>query len=292
MNRRFFLALTALMLAAAPGVWAQANPAAMWDSVGRLLQAPGTETGGYHRYNLPRRDITLRVGDVTVATALGLGAWAGFSGEPGDATMMGDLVLTSAELGPVLAEFARQRIDVTAVHNHLVGEEPQITYTHYHAQGGALDLSARLDRVLALTATPRPVAPASVQPLTIDTALVFRTLGISGRGQGNVAQVSTVLVPGAVIMDGRTVWPALGYGTPINIQMVGLTRAVATGDFTVPATKVDPVIDALGANRITVTAVHSHLIGEWPTISYIHFWADGTLADVTRGLRAVLDAAR
>ncbi len=43
------------------------SPQTPWDSVATILQAAGTATGGYHRYNLPRRDITLRIGDVTVA---------------------------------------------------------------------------------------------------------------------------------------------------------------------------------------------------------------------------------
>ncbi len=270
----------------------QAPLGAPWDSVGRILRTSGTASGGYYRYGWPRRDLTVRIGDVTVSPALALGAWAGFAGDPADATMMGDLVLTSDELKPVLAELGRQRIAVTAVHNHLVGETPQITYVHFHADGDALDLAARLDRVLARTATPRPVATAPPQPLTIDTALVFNRLGLSGRALGVVAQVSTVLVPGPVTLHGRPVTPALGYATPINIQVVGAGRAVATGDFAVLGPKVTPVLDALTANGITATAVHSHLVGEQPTIYYMHFWADGPLADVLRGLRAGLDAAR
>lgn len=77
--------------------------AAAWDSVGRIPRAPGTLTSGYRRYNLPRRDLTVHVDDVTVAPALALGAWAGFGGAPANAMMMGDLVLTDAELKPVLA---------------------------------------------------------------------------------------------------------------------------------------------------------------------------------------------
>ena len=293
MNLQLLGPLSLVLLGSIPvNAQAQASPAAAWDSVARILKAPGVETGGYHRYNFPRRDITLKVGDVTVAPALALGAWAGFSGEPADATMMGDLVLTAAELRPVLAELANQRIDVTAIHNHLAGEEPQITYVHFHAQGGAIDLGTRLDHVLVHTATPRPVAAGSPQPVAIDTAAVFGTLGLSGRAQGNVAQVSTVLVPGTVTMHGRALVPALAYGSPINIQMVGPGRAVATGDLAVLGPRVDPVLDAFAAHRITATAVHSHLIAESPAIYYIHFWADGTLAEVTRGLRAGLDAGR
>jgi hypothetical protein len=86
--------------------------------------------------------------------------------------------------------------------------------------------------------------------------------------------------------------PALGYGTPINIQAVSATRAVATGDFSVVGSKVAPVFTALTTHGITTTAVHSHLVGEEPRIYYMHFWADGPLTDVLQGLRAALDAAR
>src|SRR6266545_3450296 len=292
MNARTLLA-TVLVLGGLPvGAACQTPLGAPWDSVGRILRTSGAATGGYYRYGWPRRDLTLRIGDVTVSPALALGAWAGFAGDPADATMMGDLVLTSGELKPVLAELSRQRIEVTAIHNHLVGEQPQITYVHFHGQGDALELAARLDRVLALTGALRPVAAAPAQPVTIDTALVFGTLGLAGRAQGAVAQVSTVLVPGPVTMHGRPVTPALGYGSPVNIQVVGPARAVATGDFAVLGSKVAPVLEALTGHGITATAVHSHLVGEQPTIYYMHFWADGPLPDVLRGLRAALDAAR
>ena len=142
--------LTILLLIAQPSASRAAGPAAgaAWESVAAVLQTKDVFAGGYHRFNLPRRDLTLRVGDVTVATELALGAWAGFSDNPDDAMLMGDLVLTSTELGPVLAELARQGLDVTAIHNHLVGEQPQLTYVHFHGHGKALDLARHLDRAL------------------------------------------------------------------------------------------------------------------------------------------------
>ena len=153
----------ALLLAIRPAaIRAQAALPAPWDSVGKILKTSGTLTAGYYRYGWPRRDITLRVGDVTVAPALALGAWAGFAGEPTAATVMGDLVVMGDELKAVLAELANQRIGVSAIHNHIVGD-PQITYVHFHADGEALDLATRLDRVLARTRTPRP--PAAPPPV-------------------------------------------------------------------------------------------------------------------------------
>lgn len=270
---------------------AQASAPA-WDSVAGILQTATTNTGGYHRYNLPRRDLTLQIGDVTVSPALALGAWAGFSGEPGDATVMGDLITTADELPHVLAQLSQEHIDVTAIHNHLVGESPRLTYVHFHAQGRATELAARLNRVIALTGTPRPVPPAGTVALAIDTTAVFGALGQSGHGQGNVAQVGLMLVSGAVTMDGRTVTPALGYGSPVNIQMVSPQRAVATGDFAVTGPHVQRLLTALATSGITATAVHMHMIDESPKIYFIHFWADGPLPRVLAGLRAAVDAAR
>src|SRR5207249_966821 len=158
----------------------------------------------YHRFNLPRRDITLHLKDVSVAPELALGAWAGFSDDPEHAMLMGDLVLTSAELSPVLSELTRRSIAVTAIHNHLVGEDPKLVY----------------------------------------------------------------------------------------VQMVATDRAVATGDFAITGAKIAPLLQALAGHGITATALHTHMIGESPTIYFIHFWADGTLSDVVRGLKAAVDATK
>jgi uncharacterized protein DUF1259 len=267
-------------------------PGAAWDSVAAILQTKDVFAGGYHRFNLPRRDITLRIGGVTLAPELAQGAWAGFSDDPATAMVMGDLVLATTELGPVLAELAAQKLEVTAIHNHLVGEEPQLVYVHFGGHGNAVELARRLDRVVARTSTPRPVAPATAVPLAIDTSLVFGGLGRSGRAHGSVAQVSFLLVSGTVSMDGMTVTPALGYASPVNIQAVDSTRAVATGDFAVTGRQVQPMLRAFAAHGITVTALHTHMIGESPTVYFIHFWADAPLARVVAGLRAVVDAAR
>jgi len=58
----------------------------------------------------------------------------------------------------------------------------------------------------------------------------------------------------------------------------------------VTADRLDALLSALAAHGIAATAVHSHLIGESPRLSYVHFWPDGPRRDVLRGLRAALDA--
>ena len=91
---------------------------------------------------------------------------------------------------------------------------------------------------------------------------------------------------------GNRSFPALAYGTPVTIQQVSTTRAVATGDFSVLAAQVQPIVRALAANGIMATAVHSHLVGATPNVYYIHFWGDAALPTLLRGIRAALDAAK
>ncbi|MFN8581173.1 MAG: DUF1259 domain-containing protein [Gemmatimonadaceae bacterium] len=269
----------------------QAGAGQAWDSVGKVLQTPAVPSAGYVRYNFPRRDIGLTMSGVAVAPAMALGAWAGFAGTPQHAMVMGDLVLVAAEVRPVLAELAARDISVTAVHNHLVGESPTITYVHFHAEGAALTLARGLDAVLSKTGAPRPVT-ASTAPVTADTARVFAAMGQSGRASGNVVQLSYMLVPTAVTLNGAPLVPALAYGSPVNIQFVSENRVFATGDLAVPDEKVDPVTRAMARGGITATAVHSHLVGERPHVNYIHFWADGAVDTVLAALRSAVEAGR
>ncbi len=287
--QRFLALWIAASLAAGA---ARAQQATVWDSVGRILQASPATASGYVRFNFPRRDLTLRVGDVAVSPRLALGAWVGFSGTSPHAVFMGDLVVTEAELLPVEVAMDSQHLAVTGIHDHLVGEAPRMTYIHFHGEGPAVELARRLDRVLTRTATPRGVAAPASAPVTIDTATVFETLGTRGTASGSVAQVVVILVPTPVRLHGETVVPALAAGTPINIQAVTADRFVATGDFAVTADRVSALVGALVNHGITVTAVHNHLLGESPPLYFIHFWADGPPADVLGGLRAALDAVR
>jgi hypothetical protein len=285
------LALALVAGGAAPAA-AQSPAPPPWDSVAAILQSPAVPSVGYVRYNFPRRDFTVRLGDLTLAVPLAAGAWAGFAGTAGEAMVMGDLVVTPAELGPVETALLRQRLDVTGIHNHLVGEQPRLMYVHFHGEGGALDLARRLDSVLAHTATPRPVTPSVAAPVTIDTAAIFRALGTGGRAQGSVAQLGFLLVSRTVRWHGRALPPALALATPLNIQAVAPGRAVATGDFAVLESQVAPVLRALAASGIVVEALHSHMVGETPSVYFLHFWADGSLAAVVGGLKAAIDAAK
>ncbi len=262
-----------------------------WSQVAATLKSGGAFVNGHHRYAFPRRDLQVKVGDVPIEPELALTSWVGFAGDPGNAVMMGDLVLLDRELGPVLAALAPQQIDVNAIHDHLSGEEPRLIYVHVHGHGDALTLAKGLDQALALTGTPRPVVDPPPQPVTIDTAKVFGTLGGKGFARGNVAGITFLFIPGQVTMDGVPVPPALGYASPVTVEQIAPNRMVATGDIATTADKVPDLVRAMSTHGIVATALHTHMVGETPTVYFTHFWGDGAPDSVLPGLKAVLDAA-
>jgi hypothetical protein len=82
---------------------------------------------------------------------------------------------------------------------------------------------------------------------------------------------------------------AMGSGEAINFQPTGNGRAAITGDFVLTAAEVNPVLRALGANGIEVTALHNHMLDDQPRLFFMHFWANDDTQRLAKGLRAALD---
>jgi hypothetical protein len=113
---------------------------------------------------------------------------------------------------------------------------------------------------------------------------------VKGQANGGVYQFG---VPrrDPVTESGTQLMPAgpLGVATAIGFQPTGGGKAAITGDFVVTGNEVNPVIQALRANGIEVTAVHSHMLDEQPRLFFMHFWANDDAVKLAKGLRAALD---
>lgn len=286
MIARTFCALT-IGLAAASGLPAQGPD---WKAVDAAMgRLSVTQPRDVHRFNFPRSDLQVTVGSVKVKPALALGGWVAFLPHGTAAVAMGDLVLTSDELAPVLRRLQQGGIEQTAIHHHLVGELPRVLYVHIHGHGDPVQLATTIRAAVALTNAPLPApAPPGTEPFALDTADIARTIGISGRVNGGVYQIS---IPRAEpIREGELEIPAsMGLGTAINFQPTDSGRAAITGDFVLIGSEVNPVIRALTENGIEPTSLHNHLLEEQPRLFFLHFWAHADAAKLARGLRAALD---
>lgn len=263
-----------------------------WKAVDRAMGRTGAmQPGGVYRYGMPRSDLEVTVQGVRIRPALALGSWIAFRATTGGTVAMGDLVLTEAEVAPVMSRLQESGIEQTAVHHHVLHETPRVVYMHVHGHGDPLRIAEGVRAALALTGTPAetPGPPAAAGELGIDTAQVAAVLGHGGRVTGGVYQVS---VPRAeTIRDrGTEIPPSMGLGTAINFQPTGGGRAAITGDFVMIASEVNPVIRALRRHGITVTSLHNHLLAEEPRLFFMHFWANDDAVMLARGLRSALDA--
>jgi hypothetical protein len=190
-----------------------------------------------------------------------------------------------------MAALAEGGIAVTAVHHHLLHESPRIYYMHIHGSGDAVKLAQAIHTAIALTQTPPPPANATVpttSPPSLDTARIMQMLGVAGKLNGTVYQVS-VPRPDTIREDEVVIPPAMGTATALNFQPTGGRNAATTGDFVLRAAEVNPVLRALRQHGIEVTAVHNHMLDEEPRLFFMHFWAVGDAAQLATGLRAALD---
>lgn len=289
----------ALAVTLAGALPASAQPAdSPWAKVDAVFGAPGKDLpGGVHRFGWPRRDLHVKIGDVPVQAALGLGSWGAFvktgqvggGGDQAMAMAMGDLVLLEAELTPVVSALQAGGIDVTAIHNHLIGETPHVVYLHFSGHGEATALAATLKQALGKTATPLAAAGPPAKPLPADEQAfhaIQEVLGRQGSLAGTVLQVG---VPRAETIEehGMEIPPSMGMANALNFQRVG-SQVATTGDFVLIAAEVNPVIHELRAQGLEVTALHSHMLAETPRLFFMHFWGVGSPEKIAGALKAAL----
>lgn len=292
MRRLVSMVIGATLLCTTEVSPAQAQASSDWSAADRVLGRPGADQpGAVHKYSFPRGDLDVTIGGTRLRPALALGTWLAFKRtSDGKAMVMGDLVLTEDEVAPVMTALQHGGVEQTALHNHLIGETPRVVYMHVMAKGDEAKIAAALHDALALTHTPlAPPPPITPLRLALDTVAVAAALGVAGKGNGGVYQVS-VPRPEPIRDGGELIPPSMGVATAINLQPTTEGRAVATGDFVLLPSEVNPVIRALQSAGIKVTALHTHLLMDQPHVLFMHFWGDDDAVKLARGIRAALDA--
>ena len=264
-----------------------------WSKIDQTIGKKGSDLpGGVHKYGLPRSDLSVTVDGVAIRPSLALGSWLAFQPAGGGAMVMGDLVLTDTEVGPVMQRLVEGGVEITGIHNHLLRTSIPVLYMHVGGHGDPAKLAEALHAALASSRTPvsQKPAPASSAPVDLDTAAIEKALGYKGTANGGVYQFS---IPRAesVTAGGMTVPPSMGTATGLNFQPTGAGQAAITGDFVLLGSEVNPVLKALRQHGIEVTALHSHMIDDSPHLFFMHFWAHDDAVRLARGLRAALDLA-
>jgi len=120
----------------------------------QIMGAKGQANDGVYQFNVPRRDPESMDG-MPMMPSTPLGAAIGINFQPtggGKAAITGDFVLTSDEVNPVIRALRGNGIDVTAVHSHMLDEQPRLFFLHFWAVDDAIKLAKGLQAALDKTA--------------------------------------------------------------------------------------------------------------------------------------------
>jgi len=232
-----------------------------------------SKENGFYKFSFPRTDLNVTLDGVKIDPKLAFTTW--FSFMPHDSAgssgmLMGDIVLLETEFKNVLKRIEEKSIDISAIHNHLLGEKPKIMYLHISAMGKPVDLFNNLKEILSVTATPLNSSSTDTAQ-TIDWSNTETVLGITGKSEGKLLKFS--IPRNEKIQDAGIEIPEnFGINSIINFQRIG-NKAAITGDFVLIPSEVTTVQKMLTKGNIVVTALHNHMLFEQPRLFFMHFWA-------------------
>jgi hypothetical protein len=143
-----------------------AAPAATIDldtiQLDQIIGVKGQTNGGVYQFNVPRRDPVIENG-MTLTPVGPLGVAIAINFQPtggGKAAITGDFVLTANEVNPVIRALRSNGIEVTALHSHMLTEQPRLFFMHFWANDDALKLAqglrAAIDAAASVTSQKHP----------------------------------------------------------------------------------------------------------------------------------------
>jgi hypothetical protein len=121
----------------------------------QIIGVKGQANGGVYQFNVPRGDPVIENG-MTLAPVGALGAAIAINFQPtggGKAAITGDFVLTAKEVNPVIRALRSNGIEVTALHSHMLTEQPRLFFMHFWASDDALKLAQGLRAAIGETAS-------------------------------------------------------------------------------------------------------------------------------------------
>ena len=116
-----------------------------------IIGSKGEWSKGVYKYTIGRPDIQLKEHGAPVTTFMGFNTWAAWQGTPDRAAVAGDFTMLADEVAPVIKALIENGIEVVAVHNHMVHEEPRIFFLHYWGVGPVEQLAKGLKAALDQT---------------------------------------------------------------------------------------------------------------------------------------------
>jgi hypothetical protein len=118
-------------------------------AIDQMLGAKGTNNGGVYQFSIPRAE-PIKDGGMDVPPPMGSANAINFQPTGGGkAAITGDFVLIAKEVNPVVKALREHGIEVTAIHNHMLDDQPHLYFMHFWANDDARKLAEGLKAALA-----------------------------------------------------------------------------------------------------------------------------------------------
>jgi hypothetical protein len=121
-----------------------------------IMMAKGAANGGVYQFNIPRRDPAM---DDGMPVSAALGGANGINFQPtggGKAAITGDFLVTGDEVNPLIRTLRANDIEVTAIHSHMLDDQPRMFFIHFWANDDAEKLAHGVRAALEKTAIATP----------------------------------------------------------------------------------------------------------------------------------------
>jgi len=106
-----------------------------------IVKYTGTVNGPTYKYTIGRADLKVMAMGVEMTSSIGLNSWASFAGKQDDAHIAGDIAMLQSEVNLVIKTLRSHNLEIVAVHNHMLGDDPHMIFLHYYGRGNALTLA-------------------------------------------------------------------------------------------------------------------------------------------------------
>ena len=145
------MALTKTPPPAAPPASANATLDLDTAAIDQILGNKGRINGGVYQVGIPRAE-KISEGGMQIPGSMGLATALNFqpTGQ-GKAAITGDFVLLGSEVNSVIKALRQNGIQVTALHSHMLQEEPHLFFMHFWANDDAVKLAKGLRAALDQT---------------------------------------------------------------------------------------------------------------------------------------------
>ncbi|WP_084447792.1 DUF1259 domain-containing protein [Hymenobacter roseosalivarius] len=110
-------------------------------SLDAIVKYTGAVNGPTYKYTVGRDDLQVLAMGAEMTAAIGLNSWASFAGTTDAAHIAGDMAMLENEVNPVIRALRANNLEVVAVHNHMLGDQPRIIFLHYYGRGPAAQLA-------------------------------------------------------------------------------------------------------------------------------------------------------